>query len=196
MAIGTETEDDEIEAWELTLTELEKGANAGFVLGGGLLRIWKFGAHPVYVFGRHGDFRQESFVRHAVVAVGMVGWDVSLVANENKSTVPGKAGVILGELGVKAAGSGPSRERNGEAALGADGGTPDADELLGGRVKKIGGRSKYLDGSISRHGLSKSEVGSQNAEVKNLVSLGVNVTVLALTSASSSHFFLFLLIPG
>src|SRR5437667_5200965 len=67
------------------MEELLKGL---LVLLGGGIRVFFFGTNAENTVGAHRNLREQRFIGHAVIAVGVVGGDVTFVAPEKTNLVP------------------------------------------------------------------------------------------------------------
>ncbi len=82
MAVRTEAEQDQIEARKVTRAQFEEAAEFFFVISGGCGGVGIFREYTIHIPGGNWNFRQHRFIHHAVVAVGVVGRDVTLVAEK------------------------------------------------------------------------------------------------------------------
>ena len=82
VAVGTHAEQDEVEAREFSGLEREEAAQFVFIFEGGCGGVGILRFHPEDIFGGNGNLRQQRLMHHAVVAVGVIGWDVALVAEK------------------------------------------------------------------------------------------------------------------
>ena len=89
---GPSAQEDQIKAWKLAGREVEEIFDRLLVLLGRGGCIFFLGVNPKDIFRRHLDFREQGFVDHAVIAVGMVGRNVTLIAPEKIDLVPRDAG--------------------------------------------------------------------------------------------------------
>src|SRR6266850_498511 len=81
----------------------------------------------------------------------MVGRDVALVAEKQKRFAPRKIRMIFCEQGIEPARSGAAGESHCKPVALGDGLSSDANELLGGCVKKIGGCGENFNNSNAWH---------------------------------------------
>src|SRR5437667_213277 len=90
-------------------------------------RVWREGRR---------SRREHSEVGHPVIAVGMVGRHVALIAEEEKCLVPRNVRASREQL-VKALGSGAARQGDGEPAICVHGAFGQRDKLSGSGLKQI-----------------------------------------------------------
>ena len=107
--------------------------------------------HAEDIFGRNRDLRQQRFIHHAIVAVGVIGRDVALIAQEQERAVPVEGCVLGREESIQTLWGRAARERDGEPAARGARGFAGADELLGGGVKQVSWRRQDLDHASGGH---------------------------------------------
>ena len=88
VAVRPQAEQDQIEARELAWRQGKKAAQSLLVGQGCGPGVGFFGVNPEYILRAQGDLGQHGFIRHAVVAVGMVRRYVAFVAPEKTDFVP------------------------------------------------------------------------------------------------------------
>src|SRR5579862_912607 len=120
MAFGSHAEQDQIEARELAVAQLEMLANGLSVFLCGLLRFLVFTFHPKNLLRLQRRLRDHRLRRHVKVALRIVWADVTLVAEKDMHLIPWQLRVqrkIAHQQAVKGFWRGAAGENEIERAL-------------------------------------------------------------------------------
>ena len=151
MSVGTHAEKNQIEAGKFSGFEFEEAAKLSFIIGGRGVGIGILSGHAKNIVGGNGDFREQRFLHHAVIAFG-IGWrNMTFVAEKQKDTVPGEVGVVRSQQGIETFGSRAAGEGDRKPSLGADRRAGRADEFFSGSVEKVSCGREHVDGSDRGH---------------------------------------------
>src|SRR5258705_4979659 len=118
MSVGSQTQKDQIKAGELSWRETEKFLQGLLILPSGVVHVFLFSVNAENILPTHRDLRQQRFIRHAVIAVGVVGRNVTLVTPEDPNLVPWNGGLCREER-IKALRGRTTREGDGGSFAGA-----------------------------------------------------------------------------
>src|SRR5882724_1125209 len=117
MSVGSQTQKDQIKAGELSWRETEKFLQGLLIFPSGVVRVLLFSVNAKNILRTHRDLRQQRFISHAVIAVGVVGRNVTLVTPEEPNLVPWNGGLGREER-IKARRGRTTREGDGESSAG------------------------------------------------------------------------------
>src|SRR5204863_387148 len=82
MAVGTESEQNEVEAGKFVGAQFEESSQLLLVISGRGDRVGHLRLYTKDVAGGNWNLSKQRFFHHAVVAFGMVGWNVAFVAEK------------------------------------------------------------------------------------------------------------------
>src|SRR5712691_2202446 len=87
MTIRAHAQENQVKAWECASLKLKSSPQRCFVLVGSLLGLF-LGGNPINMGRWNGDFGEHGFVRHVVITVLMIRWDVALIPPEEVGLLP------------------------------------------------------------------------------------------------------------
>src|SRR5262249_52202142 len=87
MAVRAHAQENQVKAWQGIPCKLKGSLQRRFLLVGSLLGIF-LGCNTINVGRWNGDFREHGFVRHAIIAVLMIRWNVALIPPEEVGLLP------------------------------------------------------------------------------------------------------------
>src|SRR5204863_2639638 len=133
VTVVADTEKDQIEAGPRPAAERKKIAQDDLIRRGCALGT-ALGFDAMNVFSRNRDFREQRFMSHAVIAVGMVRGHRALISPEKMNPAPENplAKFRPGELGVQRPRRVSAGKRDGESARAVDRLTADSYPFFGG----------------------------------------------------------------
>src|SRR5262249_45497775 len=117
MTIRAHAQENQVKAWECASRKLKSSPQRRFILVCSLLRLF-LRCNTVNMGRWNGDFREHGFVRHAVIAILMIRWDVALIAPEEVGLLP-RNPVTVGSAGQHGVGGfrrAPTRQRHHKAS--------------------------------------------------------------------------------
>src|SRR5262244_4604922 len=87
MTIRAHAQENQVKAWQGVSCKLKGSPQRRFILVGSLLGIF-LGGNSINMVCWDGDLGEHGFVRHAIIAVLMIRWNVALIPPEEAGLLP------------------------------------------------------------------------------------------------------------